>query len=148
MTTIATSKVPRRMQHAATRPDPLFKHVRALHDFSSAVMTLAEFAPERMTLAQGVFFLLAAAADIAGRPATFTTVKEAAGPRVNRSLHTTYKVLLDEGRKRGEKREDGLGWLTREENKADQREKYLRLTPKGREVVRELVVASTGDEAL
>lgn len=117
-----------------------------LGDLSAALIVLAEYAPERMTLAQGVFFLRAAVADLAGSPATFTAIRSATGDAVSRSLHTTYKVLLD-----GSKRKDrpnqsrGLGWLTRVTNPADEREKFLTLTPKGREVLREVLTASAGN---
>src|SRR3546814_1559155 len=73
------------------KTDQLFKHVGALGDLSSAMIALAEFAPDRMTMAQGVFFLLAASADIAGKPTTFTEIKEAQGEAINRSLHSTYR---------------------------------------------------------
>lgn len=126
--------------------DPLFKHVGGLADFSSALIVLAELAPDRMTMSQGVFFLLAAASDLAGKPATFTSIKEAAGPQINRSLHTTYKVLLDGSRRPENSRQQGLNWLRREENPADNREKLLRLTSKGRDVIREVLAALTNED--
>lgn len=128
----------------------LQQHVPGLRDFSTATLVLAELAPERMSLSQAVFFLFAGLADLAGRPATFTDLKEAVGSSINKSLHTTYKVLLDESRRRGTSRDPGLGWLTREVDREDNRKKYLRLTNRGRQVLKELGIAidqRTGGEA-
>lgn len=127
--------------------DPLFKHVGALADFSSAMIVLAEFAPKSMTMAQGVFFLLAAGADLAGRPATFSAIRDTAGPVINRSLHSTYKTLLDGPNRKDNPTQKGLNWLYREVNPSDEREKFLRLTPEGRRVIREVITAITGKEA-
>jgi hypothetical protein len=115
--------------------------VGALKDFSAALIELAEQAPERTTAGQMAFFLLAGMADAAGKPATFTEIKEAVGPAINRSLHTTYKVFLDRVQRRSDTdaTRAGLGWLTREEDRADNRRKYLRLTPKGRAVINSLI---------
>src|SRR3546814_6911872 len=96
----------------------------------------------RMTMAQGVFFLLAASADIAGKPTTFTEIKEAQGEAINRSLHSTYRVLLTPSRTFPK----GLDWLARVENPQDNREKLLKLTPKGREIIREVIAAYSGEE--
>lgn len=130
----------KRMQRE--KPDPLFKRVRGLADLSSALIVLAEEAPDRMTTAQMVFFLLAASADLAGRAATFTEIREAQGEALNRSLHSTYRQLLKPSRTFP----NALGWLDREENPADNREKFLKLTPKGRKVIREVVAALTGED--
>lgn len=119
-----------------------------LRNFSAGLLVLAELGPDRLTLTQGAFFLLAAMADRTGRPATFSELREAVGDTLNRSLHTTYKVFVDEGRKRDGKREPGLGWLTRETDDADNRRKYLRLTPKGRRVLEELVLAIEANERM
>jgi hypothetical protein len=122
--------------------DPLFKHVGGLADFSAALIVLAEEAPDRMTMAQGVFFLLAASADLTGKPTTFTEIREAAGETINRSLHSTYRVLLKPSRTHPK----ALGWLERHENPQDNRQKFLKLTPKGRKIVREVVARLTGQD--
>lgn len=92
-----------------------------------------------MTLPQAAFFLEAALADLRGCPTTFSELREALGPIIGKSLHTTYKVFLDEGRNRNGKREPGVGWLTRETDPKDNRRHYLRLTDAGREVLDKLV---------
>lgn len=112
-----------------------------LHAFSAGMIMLAEISPERMTLSQCAFFLTAAFADKAGRAVTFTDIKDALGDSINKSLHTTYKVLLTEGRNRDGKREPGLGWLSREVDPTDNRRKYLKLTQRGHRVLNELAVA-------
>lgn len=115
----------------------------ALKNFSAGMIVLAELAPRNLTLAQCAFFLTAAMADRAGRSATFTDLKEAVGPAVNRSLHSTYKVFLTEGRIRDGERQAGLGWLKRETDPNDNRRKYLELTPLGHRVVDEITEALT-----
>lgn len=122
------------------------QHVGALRNFSAALIELAEKAPERTTAAQMAFFVLAGMADAAGKPATFTEIKEAVGDTINRSLHTTYKVFLDREQRRSDTDavRQGLGWLTREEDRVDNRRKYLRLTPKGRAILSSLIETMEG----
>lgn len=117
----------------------------ALRDFSAGMMVLGELAPDRLTIAQCSFFLLAGLTDSAGRATTFSELREAIGPQLSRSLHTTYRVFLDEGRNNAQgDRIDGLGWLTRETDPKDNRRKYLKLTSKGKLVMAEL--AATLDQ--
>lgn len=120
------------------RKEHLFEE---LNDYTVALIRLAEFSPERTTLAQMTFFLLAAKADLLGKPATFTEIKEQAGPVINRSLHTTYQVFLDKPLKRYDydSKRTGLAWLTREENPNDNRQKFLRLTPSGQKVLEKVL---------
>lgn len=124
-----------RAQRAAFTP--------ALKNFLAGMIVLAELSPRNLTLAQCTFFLTAAMADRAGRPATFTDLKEAVGEAVNRSLHSTYKVFLAEGRLRDGTRQPGLGWLTRDTDPLDNRRKYLKLTPLGHSIVDEVTDAIT-----
>jgi hypothetical protein len=126
--------------------DALPTHIGELRNFSAALIELAEQAPERTTAAQMAFFVLAGMADAAGKPATFTEIKDAVGPAINRSLHTTYKVFLDRVQRRSDTdvTRAGLGWLTREEDPTDNRRKYLRLTAKGRDVMRGLIRTMRG----
>ncbi|EQB12675.1 hypothetical protein [Novosphingobium lindaniclasticum] len=134
------------MTSRSRRSDQLTLRVGDLTDFSTALIVLAELAPERTTLAQMTFFLLAATADLSGKPATFSSIKEAVGPLINKSLHTTYKVFLDKPLTRSdyESKRQGLGWLYREENPVDNREKFLRLTAQGRNIIAELMEALDG----
>jgi hypothetical protein len=113
------------------RSEPLKLHMHDFANFSAAMIVLAEMAPERMTLSQGIFFMLTATADLAGKDPTFSDIKEAVGETVNRSLHTTYRILMEPSRVYP----NGLGWLRAEPNPMDAREKFLRLTPKGRAVM-------------
>ena len=106
-----------------------------LRELSTSLVTLAEEAPDRMTAAQLLFFVLAAEADLRGVPTTFTAIREGASEAVNRSMHSTYRQLLEPSRTFPK----ALGWLRREENPLDNREKFLRLTTKGRAVVGKLV---------
>jgi hypothetical protein len=119
------------------------QHTPALKNFSAGLLVLAELAPKHLTLAQCAFFMTAALADRAGRPATFTDLREAVGPAVNRSLHTTYKVFFTEGRVRDGARVQGLGWIKAELDPLDNRRKFLRLTRIGQSVVDEIAAAIT-----
>jgi len=119
------------------RSDPLTRHVRDFENYSAAMIVLAESAPDRMSLSQGIFFILTATADLAGKDPTFSDIKEAVGDTVNRSLHTTYRVLLEPSRNYP----DGLGWLRQEPNPMDARQKFLRLTPKGKSVLKGMLHA-------
>lgn len=132
---------------AATEPNcvSLIAHVSDLRSFSSGLLALTELGPERMTMAQTTFFLFAGIADLAGRPATFTELRDLIGPAMSRSLHTTYKVFLGTD-EREAKRQAALGWLLRETDVSDNRRKYLRLTKEGRAVMAEVIRAVTGED--
>lgn len=121
--------------------DPLFKSVSDFADFSAAMIVLAEMAPERMTLSQAIFFVLTATADLAGKDPTYSDVKDAVGDKINRSLHTTYRILLEPSRAYP----NGLGWLKQEANPDDNRVKFLRLTREGRRVMAEVLEAMKGE---
>lgn len=128
----------------ADRGASLIEHVADLRTFSSGLLALAELCPERMTVAQSTFFLFAGLADLSGKPSTFTELRELVGETMSRSLHTTYKVFLaaDE---RESRREQALGWLLRETDRADNRRKYLRLTKEGRSMMAQIIRAMTED---
>lgn len=106
-----------------------------LRNFSAGLIMLAEMGPDRLTLTQGAFFLLAGLSDMTGRPSTFSDIRDAVGVTIGRSLHTTYKVFLSEGRNRLGERTTGLGWLRTDTDPSDNRRKYLRLTPAGQRVM-------------
>jgi hypothetical protein len=128
----------------ARQSEPLMLHTRDFANFSAGMIVLAEMAPERMTLSQGIFFMLTATADLAGKDPTFSDIKEAVGDTVNRSLHTTYRILMEPSRVYP----NALGWLKAEPNPMDAREKFLRLTPKGRAVMVGVLRALGHDVAL
>jgi hypothetical protein len=115
----------------------------ALRNFSAGMIVLSEVAPRHLTMAQASFFLTAALADRAGRAATYTDLKETLGPLVSRSLNTTYKIFLKEGRMRDGERIEGVGWLTAEVDPLDNRRKFLRLTRTGQRVIDEVAAAIT-----
>lgn len=128
------------MNTSTRRTDGLSTHVAVLADFSSALITLTTLLPERITLSQAAFFLLTASADISGQRPTFTEIKDVLGPAVGRSLHSTYRSLLVPSKAVPY----GAGLLDRTENFDDNRQKILKLTPKGRELMREVIEALTG----
>jgi hypothetical protein len=76
----------------------------------------------------------------AGRKPTYSDIKEAVGDQINRSLHTTYRILLEPSRVYP----NGLGWLKQVPNPMDNRVKFLVMTPKGRKVMEEIMAALEG----
>lgn len=127
----------KREMMSATKDDRLNRHIGDFANFSAAMIVLGEMAPERMTLSQGIFFVLTATAELAGKNPTYSDIKEAVGDQINRSLHTTYRVLLEPSRAYP----NGIGWLRQEPNPMDNRVKFLRMTPKGRRVMKEILAA-------
>lgn len=119
------------------------RHTPALRDFSAALIVLSELAPRHLSMAQACFFMVAGLADRAGTATTYTDLKETLGPQVGRSLNTTYKIFLKEGRKRGGERIEGLGWLVGELDPTDNRRKFLKLTRAGHRVIDEVAAALT-----
>lgn len=111
--------------------------LRDFQKLSLALSVIAEHAPDRMTLPQVLFFIEAARADLAGKQPTFSTIKNCLCGSFNKSLHTTYRILLEPSRAFPQ----GLGWLVAEQNPEDLREKHLRLTESGRSML--LSVADT-----
>lgn len=111
---------------------------KGLINVSEALGALAELLPERTSLSQILFFLHAARADMLGKPKRFSDIKEDLGDRINRSLHTTYKLFLSDGNLREGARQPGLGWLYTEANPQDLREKFIRLTPAGKKLLKDL----------
>lgn len=126
-------------------PDRLIGHLRELRGFSAGLLVLTELCSERMSPAQVTFFLFAGIADLSGKPATFTDLRELIGPAMGKTLHTTYKAFLDTS-ERESRRQVALGWLMREIDPSDNRRKYLRLTKRGREVMAEVLRAVTGED--
>lgn len=93
---------------------------------------------DRLTVPQLLFFLTVAEADLAGKVITFTDIKEGLGDTIGRSLHTTYKTLLEP---RGRSNENGIGWLASEANPNDLRQKFLSLTPLGKALATDMADA-------
>lgn len=130
------------IEPVGTKPtDKLFTSAATLRDFTSAMTILAAQMPDRTTTSQAVFFLMAAAADLAGRPATFTSIKEDSDGTIGKSLHTTYRIFLDGANRRDSPDRTGLNWLEVIADPNNLREKPLRLTAKGRAVIAKLVSA-------
>lgn len=136
-TMLSPKRHPTAMTTTKRQSEPLTLHTRDFANFSAAMIVLAEMAPDRMSLSQGIFFVLTATADLAGKQPTFSDIKEAVGDTVNRSLHTTYRVLLEPSRNYP----NGLGWLRQEANPMDARQKFLKLTPKGKKVMNGVLAA-------
>jgi len=125
------------------KSDALYASVSKLTGLSAFLLYLAEEGNDRLTINQAAFFAIAAAADLRGVPMTLSQIMEQGEGIVTKSLKTTYKVLLEPT---PSYKNIGLGWITREPDPEDERKKYLRLTKKGRNVVKAMLVASGGLE--
>lgn len=115
----------------------LWKRVSELGASSAFLLYLSDVASERLSLTQAAFFMLAATADAAGKPATRTQLIQAYGDRFGGSVRNTYRQLMEPSRVFPK----ALGWLRAEENPDDIREQYLRLTEKGRGVIEGALLA-------
>ena len=112
--------------------DRLADSAREFESFAKALTCIAEEVPDRVSLSQVIFFLQAAADDLRGKRPTYTEVRDTLGEKVNRTLHATYRVLCERSRVYPK----ALGWLARQTNPRDNRENFLQLTPKGRDILR------------
>jgi hypothetical protein len=109
----------------------LIPFMRDFRAFSTALLVIGELSPERMTLSQTVFFIIAGMTEINGGTPTFSAIKETIGDTLNRSLHTTYRILMEPSKAFP----NGLGWLQTEVNPNDNRVKFITLTAEGRKVM-------------
>lgn len=123
-----------------TSKTSLNRHVGALAGSSAFLMYLAEAGNARLSMSQAAFFFLAATGAARGVPLTLSQILEGTGSEaLGRSVKNTYKVFLEPT----PRNPNGLGWLTREVNPDDEREKMFSLTEKGEEVVRAALLAMT-----
>lgn len=86
--------------------------------------------PVRLSVAQLTVFALAAIGDRKGSPVTFTQLRDTLDGTPGGEVRTTYGIFFEE--RRGVR---NLGWLRQEQCALDARVKWLRLTPKGAEVL-------------
>ena len=121
------------MQEA--KSDGLFKSLDRLSGLSAFLLYLAEEGNDRLTINQATFLFMAATADLRGAPLTLSEIMALGQGTLTQSLKTTYKVLLEPT----PSYRAGLGWIMREPDPNDERKKYLRLTKKGRHVIKEVL---------
>ena len=107
------------------------QQVRALAGGSALLLALCDASGGRLTMPQAAFFMLAAAWDSLGQPATRAQLLKEEGGRLNRSVKNTYRHLLAASRRHPE----ALGWLQAVPNEADLREHHLILTDRGSDVI-------------
>ena len=113
------------------KSDLLWKRVGELAASSAFLLYLAGAASDRLTVTQAAFFMAAAEADAAGRPATRTELLNAHSATFNGSVRNSYRQLLGPSRLYPK----ALSWLTTEENPMDSREQWLRLTDEGKAII-------------
>ena len=107
----------------------------------SAVMhVLTLVGTENLTVRQVLFFLAVACMDLRGTPASPACLREIYGS-LGRSIETSKDQLLT----KTEQNPDALDWLVSEQDQNDRHCEYLRLTPKGREVIEALSKVMAGD---
>jgi hypothetical protein len=104
---------------------------------SAFLLYLADVGSDRLSLTQAAFFLLAATADAAGKPATRAELIQTYNETFRGSIRNTYRQLLEPSRAYPK----ALGWLAAEENPNDIREQFLRLTDEGKSVIRGALMA-------
>lgn len=134
MTRVKTPAASSRQGQQRSKSLRLYQSVGAFAAFAEALALVGKLSPERMTVSQTLFFILAAVTDLQGGNATLTGIKEEMGPELNKSIHSTYGILMAPSKRFPE----ALGWLTAVPNPNDNREKFLHLTPKGTEVMETL----------
>lgn len=116
---------------------PLWQRVGELAGSSAFLMYLAEAGSDRLTVSQAAFFMLAAAADAKGDPATRSRLLTASGADFRPSIRNSYRQLLAPSRVYP----NALGWLQTEDNPLDNREQFLRLSPEGKAVIEGALLA-------
>jgi hypothetical protein len=109
----------------------LWKRVAELAGSSAFLLYLGDVGSDRLTLTQAAFFMLAATADAAGRPATRSELLQTYPDQFRGSIRNSYRQLLEPSRLYPK----SLGWLSTEANPNDDREQLLRLTEEGKSVI-------------
>lgn len=131
-----------RMIEPDMEPVPQFwNRVGELNAAATCLLYLAGAASDRFTITQGAFFMLAARADAAGKPATRSSLIAAYQEQFRGSIRNSYRQLLEPCRRYP----DALGWLTTTANPIDDRERLLRLTKRGAVVAARALLALDPD---
>ena len=105
---------------------------KKLAKLERALTALLESVDPRFSLPQALFFLKAARLSEDGKKATLGDIREEFGETMSGGLHSSYLgLLVPEGRSTSH----GLGFIERQTNPDNLREKLLTLTPEGRAVV-------------
>lgn len=118
-------------------PRPLWQRVPELAGSSAFLLYLADVATDRLSLTQAAFFMMAATADVMGKPATRSQLMDTYGESFRGSIRNSYRSLLEPTSRYPK----ALGWLSIEVNQADSREHFLRLTNEGRSVINGALLA-------
>lgn len=118
--------------------DRLFGQVRELDAISALLLHLANVGSDRLSLTQAAFFMLAAKADAAGKPASRIDIINANEEAFRGSIRNSYRQLMPPSRLYPK----ALGWLEAEVDPMDSRQHFLRLTDKGRAVAEMALAAA------
>lgn len=115
----------------------------ALFRMSSALQILAAKLPARTSTRQAMAFVTVAYLDAMGTPATLTQLREIAGvgvdkkPLLGQSIERTFDTFLEPTKRTP----DALAWCYQEVDEDDRRNKYIRLTTKGKRAAQEILEA-------
>lgn len=109
----------------------LWAKLPELQASTAFMLYLAKVGSDRLSLTQAAFFMLAATADAAGRPATRSQLIHTHSVTFRGSIKNSYRQLLEPSGKY----QTALGWLRTEPNPDDDREQFLRLTKAGKKVI-------------
>jgi hypothetical protein len=82
-------------RNTITMSPQLWKRVGELAGSSAFLLYLADVGSDRLSLTQAAFFLLAATADAAGKPATRRSFIQAHGDTFRGSIRNSYRQLLE-----------------------------------------------------
>lgn len=105
-----------------------------LDGLTGVVERLIPLAPETLTARQLLFFLAVARKDLRHSRVTLSQIKgEFEG--IGRSIEKSKDMLLEPSRAYPK----AVGWLTQEHDPEDRRVRYLRLTPRGLDVLAAIV---------
>ena len=97
---------------------------------TKAIAYLSESGSEKLTLRQTLFFLAVAEDDLRNISVNIVKVRERF-PMIGRAIEKSKEQLMAPSRQAP----DGLGWIYQVMDEYDRRQRWLHLTPKGKEVI-------------
>lgn len=110
----------------------------ALGTFFRACQEVSLKGADRLTIPQVMFFLEVAQANLQGRTVRLRDILDRLSDTIGKTIRSTYPTLMVPT---GASSENGMGWVIGEMNPADNRERFLRLTPLGLEVAERIAAA-------
>lgn len=107
-----------------------------LEQLAVVISLMTERGSEKLTMRQCLFFLAAAYLDLRNVSVNIAKIREIY-PTIGRSIEKSKEQLLEPTKHTP----DALGWLSQEMDEDDRRQRWLKLTPKGRKIVEDISIA-------